>query len=329
MAITQLEYCTAQTNVISSLADKPNAQSGMTAAQLKAKFDAADAAIKAYINDTLVPYVNETLGAAIGAAAEDVGDGAVTESKLATSAVTADKIANSAVTSAKIGAGAVGTAKLADGSITTEKLASSLVVPIANGGTGNTTGLAASATKLATAQVLRTNLSKVTAAYFDGTTNASIGVSGILPIDYGGTGASTAGNALANLGGISITKLWENASPTSAFAAQTISLDLSGYDFVDIVYYGRTGPNDALSANGYYTARCPVGEFGSLQVATLIGGTASYHWISCRAFEVTTSGIEFGYGRYIYFSYTTAGDNGGYSETTNIPYRIYGIKGVK
>lgn len=62
MAIEQLEYCTAETNIIASLADKPNAQSGMTAAQLKAKFDAADAAIKEYINKTLVPYVNETLG---------------------------------------------------------------------------------------------------------------------------------------------------------------------------------------------------------------------------------------------------------------------------
>lgn len=74
-----------------------------------------------------------------------------------------------------------------------------LPLSIANGGTGNTTGLAASATKLATAQVLRTNLSKVTAAYFDGTTNASIGVSGILPIDYGGTGATTASDACMNL----------------------------------------------------------------------------------------------------------------------------------
>lgn len=63
MAITQLGYCTAETNVIAALADKPNAQSGMTAEQLKAKFDAADAAIKGYINDTLVPYINETLAA--------------------------------------------------------------------------------------------------------------------------------------------------------------------------------------------------------------------------------------------------------------------------
>lgn len=63
MAKTQLGYCTAETNVISSLADRPNEQSGMTAEQLKAKFDAADAAIKGYINGTLVPYINETLAA--------------------------------------------------------------------------------------------------------------------------------------------------------------------------------------------------------------------------------------------------------------------------
>lgn len=310
MAITQLEYCTAQTNVISSLADKPNAQSGMTAAQLKAKFDAADAAIKAYINDTLVPYVNETLGAAIGAAAEDVGDGAVTESKLATSAVTADKIANSAVTSAKIGAGAVGTAKLADGSITTEKLASSLVVPIANGGTGNTTGLAASATKLATAQVLRTNLSKVTAAYFDGTTNASIGVSGILPIDYGGTGASTAGNALANLGGISITKLWENASPTSSFAKDQAIYFEDSYDGYVILSRASTSNIDiivTLCLNTDYT--CNTNTYCNYYSDIYIG----------RSFWPASNRITFAAGT----SESSA------SSAVMIPLRIYGIKGVK
>lgn len=328
MAITQLEYCTAQTNVISSLADKPNTQSGMTAAQLKAKFDAADAAIKAYINDTLVPYVNETLGAAIGAAAEDVGDGAVTESKLATSAVTADKIANSAVTSAKIGAGAVGTAKLADGSITTEKLASSLVVPIANGGTGNTTGLAASATKLATAQVLRTNLSKATAAYFDGTTNASIGVSGTLPIANGGTGAADAATALANLSGISITKLWENASPTSSFAAQTIALDLSGYDFVDIAYYGRTGASPAMATSGFYTARLLFGKYGALNISSLIGSGVDFIEVESRVVLVTETGVKFDKGMYAYVN--ADGDNSSSNDpSSSVPYRIYGIKGVK
>lgn len=64
MGISNLEYCAADTGVISALADKPN-DSGMSAAQLKAKFDAAGTGLKEYINETLVPYVNGTVKAAI------------------------------------------------------------------------------------------------------------------------------------------------------------------------------------------------------------------------------------------------------------------------
>lgn len=51
MALTQL---TASTAIIAALADLPNATSGLTAAQLKAKFDEAPTSIKTYINSTLL-----------------------------------------------------------------------------------------------------------------------------------------------------------------------------------------------------------------------------------------------------------------------------------
>ncbi len=76
-------------------------------------------------------------------------------------------------------------------------------LPIARGGTGNTTGLAASATKLATGRTIRTNLSSTGSASFDGTANIAPGVTGTLPISNGGTGASTAANARSNLGAFS------------------------------------------------------------------------------------------------------------------------------
>lgn len=74
------------------------------------------------------------------------------------------------------------------------------ILPAANGGTGNTTGLAASATKLATARTIQTNLGSTAAASFDGTGNAAPGVTGTLPIANGGTGATTAAAALTKLG---------------------------------------------------------------------------------------------------------------------------------
>ena len=52
-------------------------------------------------------------------------------------------------------------------------------------------GTAASATKLATARTIRTNLSSTSTSSFDGTANITPGVTGILPVANGGTGSST------------------------------------------------------------------------------------------------------------------------------------------
>lgn len=73
------------------------------------------------------------------------------------------------------------------------------VLPAANGGTGNAAGLAASAVKLETARTIRTNLGSGTAASFDGTANATPGVTGTLPIGNGGTGLTASPSMLTNL----------------------------------------------------------------------------------------------------------------------------------
>jgi hypothetical protein len=59
---------------------------------------------------------------------------------------------------------------------------------------------AVSATKLVTSRSLTVDLGSTTAANFDGTSDASIGVSGKLPIENGGTGASTQSGARSALG---------------------------------------------------------------------------------------------------------------------------------
>ncbi|MEG1012187.1 MAG: hypothetical protein RSE54_10010, partial [Ruthenibacterium sp.] len=69
-------------------------------------------------------------------------------------------------------------------------------------------------------------------------------------------------------GGAKIKLLWENASPTSAFPAQTIKVDLSKYDYIIVTFawryplaiapivakVGETARSSAY-VNGYYVSR--------------------------------------------------------------------------
>lgn len=57
-----------------------------------------------------------------------------------------------------------------------------------------------------------------------------------LPIAQGGTGKTTAADALAALGGVSMKKVWQNASPGSDFPAQTIELDATDASFILVVF---------------------------------------------------------------------------------------------
>ncbi|MFS7195487.1 tail fiber domain-containing protein [Rahnella inusitata] len=74
------------------------------------------------------------------------------------------------------------------------------ILPLANGGTGNATGNAPTATALTTARTFVTNLASTTAGSFDGSSNVSLGIAGVLPIVNGGTGAATAADARNSLG---------------------------------------------------------------------------------------------------------------------------------
>lgn len=70
-------------------------------------------------------------------------------------------------------------------------------------GNAATATSATTATKLTTARSLQVSLNSNTAVSFDGSANKEeIGVSGTLAIKNGGTGASTADEALDNLGGM-------------------------------------------------------------------------------------------------------------------------------
>lgn len=129
-------------------------------------------------------------------------------------------------------------------------------------------------------------------------------------------GATTAEEALANLGGISMELLWENASPTSAFPAQSFNLDLSKYEYILVVATYRT---DIQTRFKY--EYCKVGYFSEFSLLSSNWSTS----FSTRFFEAGTNAIRF------LEANTYPIDAGGYSTTNNylIPLYIYGIKNIK
>lgn len=112
------------------------------------------------------------------------------------------------------------------------------------------------------------------------------------------------------------TLLWTNASPTSAFAAQTISIDLSGYDMI-AVKYGGNGYQNETAGNDVRLAFVPSTESVWLQsiARSMIYGT--------RAIQVSATGVVVEKGSYVNTSSAT--DN----NYCAVPKAIYGIKGVQ
>lgn len=138
-----------------------------------------------------------------------------------------------------------------------------------------------------------------------------------------GTAASAAATR-ANLGLTGVetkTLLWTNASPTSAFANQTLSLGLSGYEAVEIEYcYGSSYTN--VVETGIYK-KSYTQQYMTCHGDIKTDNTGFY--ISQRLVTVTASGITFGKGTYKNISAAAKGAEG---NNYCIPLKIYGIKGV-
>lgn len=108
------------------------------------------------------------------------------------------------------------------------------------------------------------------------------------------------------------TLLWTNPSPSADFAAQTVSLDLSDYKFVDIY---------ALNGEFLGFTRAIVGQKGVL-LYFVGSSSASYGTIAeNRTFEVTVNGVGFADNTQVYTGSTITTVN-----TWNKPKYIYGIK---
>lgn len=110
--------------------------------------------------------------------------------------------------------------------------------------------------------------------------------------------------------------LWTNPNLTVEFPAQTISLDLNDYSYVEIKYLERL-----QQANSISYKKIAVGE------ATHIWGmfTTIYEnmkYLDVRTASVSSSGIAFSDGKYG----KTAQDTLDTSNSAIVPVKIYGIK---
>lgn len=104
-------------------------------------------------------------------------------------------------------------------------------------------------------------------------------------------------------------KLWENAKISNAFKAQTVSVDLSDYDGVEILYYVDSTTN-IYQSTGFIKKGLPSVMY---YVTADVGNRVH------RTFTVNASGIVFDTAT------ASSGISGG---GLCKPYQIYGIKGV-
>ena len=104
------------------------------------------------------------------------------------------------------------------------------------------------------------------------------------------------------------TLLYTNASPGSAFAAQTLALDLSAYDSALVEYYVN------IATLGYLSSIRVVKGYQNLMSMTIADGSRYTRHVSVNA-----AGLTFG-DAYL---------NGqSVSNASNIPLRVFGVKGV-
>lgn len=105
---------------------------------------------------------------------------------------------------------------------------------------GSLSGNADTATRLATARTIRTNLASTYAVAFDGSASITTGVTGTLPIANGGTGATTASSARNNLGAQSKVLYGSSAPSDSTGSNGDMYVALESGDFkkdiVDLIY---------------------------------------------------------------------------------------------
>lgn len=189
-------------------------------------------------------------------------------------------------------------------------------LPITNGGTGNTTGLAASATKLATTRSILTNLASTTGANFDGTAAINPGVTGVLPRANGGTGQSDVSYLRAesttaiSLASAAFTKLTPTVvtDTKTAYSTGTWTCPATGYySVVGMVRFPGSGTANIKAMLKLDSATAPTAAYVPGQTAGTYfnaDGGAGEAILNLSCILSLTAGAT--YSLYAYHSYTSA-----------------------
>lgn len=119
--------------------------------------------------------------------------------------------------------------------------------------TGSVSGNAGTATKLQTSRTVQTNLASTTAVGFDGSANITPGVTGVLPVANGGTGANNAGFARTSLGVPSTTG--SGASGTWAIAVTGNSAGVTAVTNLRGVKPNTSGQSLVPSVKAYFASK--------------------------------------------------------------------------
>ncbi|MBQ0078369.1 MAG: hypothetical protein KBS66_00565 [Eubacterium sp.] len=109
--------------------------------------------------------------------------------------------------------------------------------------------------------------------------------------------------------------LWTNPNPSSAFSAQTVSLNLRGYTGVKIKL--KRMNNDAV----YSMHETGIGE--RVDVGEIVVSTTGVNWAYSRMATPNSNGIVFGNAGWKYTNVSQAITN---DNNYAIPVAIYGIK---
>ena len=126
-----------------------------------------------------------------------------------------------------------------------------------------------------------------------------------LPIPFGGTGKTTAAAALKALGGASIKRVYRNASPDSAFPAQTVSNNMGGYPKYFVLF-------------GYGSSPC------ALAIVEKNKKTLCYGIVSAaaqRTITINENNFAVSIGEIISSGWKT-------NNNAMVPLEIYGMEGV-
>lgn len=107
--------------------------------------------------------------------------------------------------------------------------------------------------------------------------------------------------------------LWTNSNPTNTFSGQTIPLNLSGYDAVDVVAVASRTSDKMGTCRIYFGAPVSQGLY-------LLGDDATKH---ARDLTLHSDGITFQNG---YYQYMASGSSKTTDSGQAIPYKIYGVK---